>query len=111
MTCENALLWGRWHGPERRASYDNQPNAPRTAWTVDDYFDAGPRRRDWFGREAIWHHRTIEQYVRAFAGAGLPVTGLRECEPVAERFAGERAELLRRRRVPLFLLLTSQRPC
>lgn len=90
-------------------SYDNRPDGPRTAWTVDDYFESGPRRRDWFGREVIWYHRTIEQYVGAFTGAGLSVTGLRECEPVAERFAEEYDELARRRRVPLFLLLSSCR--
>jgi SAM-dependent methyltransferase len=86
-------------------SYDNHPNGPRTSWTVDDYFDRGPRERSWFGGQVTWHHRTIDDYVRAFLVAGLRIAGLRECEPVEERFRGDVDELARRRRVPLFLLL------
>jgi hypothetical protein len=55
-----------------------------------------------------WHHRTIEHYAQSLLGAGLSLTALRECEPVAERFGGDGAELARRRRVPLFLLLAGQ---
>lgn len=78
---------------------------PRTSWVVDDYFDAGARELDWLGGRVVWHHRTIEQYVLAVQRAGFRLTALSECAPRAERFAGDDAELARRRRIPLFLLL------
>jgi SAM-dependent methyltransferase len=89
-------------------AHDNRPAGPRTTWTVDDYFDIGPRRWAWFGGRVTWHHRTVEHYAQSLLGAGLSITGLRECEPVDERFGGDVEELARRRRVPLFLLLASQ---
>jgi SAM-dependent methyltransferase len=79
---------------------------PRTSWLVDDYFAAGPRELGWLGGRVVWQHRTVEQYVVAFQGAGFRLTGLSECPPRAERFAGDDAELGRRRRIPLFLLLS-----
>jgi SAM-dependent methyltransferase len=89
-------------------AHDNRPDGPRTNWTVDDYFDLGPRHRAWFGGRVTWHHRTIEHYAQSLLGSGLSVTGLRECEPVDERFGGDVDELARRRRVPLFLLLAGR---
>jgi SAM-dependent methyltransferase len=89
-------------------SYDNQPTGPRTNWTVDDYFNTGPRVRNWLGSNVTWHHRTIEDYVRAVTKAGLTLTALRECEPDPARFDGHTDELARRRRVPLFLLLNTR---
>jgi hypothetical protein len=43
--------------------------------------------------------------VTAVLDAGFTLTALRECRPRAERFDGDEAELARRRRIPLFLLL------
>jgi SAM-dependent methyltransferase len=86
------------------------PGGPRQAQVVDDYFVPGPRERTWFGRPVVWHHRTIEQYLSLLAEAGLSLTALRECEPARERFAGDLAEFERRRRVPVFLLLSATRP-
>lgn len=86
-------------------SYDNRPTGPRTDWTVDDYFDPGPRVRAWLGSQVTWQHRTIENYFAVMTRAGLTVTSLRECEPDPARFDGDTDELARRRRVPLFLLL------
>lgn len=91
-------------------SFDNRPAAPRTTWTVDDYFNLGPRNRAWMGSRVTWHHRTIENYFAAITRAGLTVTSLRECEPDAARFEGDTDELIRRRRVPLFLLLNARAP-
>jgi len=91
-------------------SYDNRPAGPRTTWTVDDYFNPGPRIRAWMGSQVTWHHRTIENYFTAISRAGLTVTSLRECEPDAARFEGDADELTRRRRVPLFLLLNARAP-
>jgi SAM-dependent methyltransferase len=82
-------------------------DGPRGSWTVDDYFVGGARERSWMGDTVTWHHRTIEQYVGALAGAGFSLAALRECEPEPGRFGGDEAELTRRRRVPLFLLLSA----
>ncbi len=91
-------------------SYDNRPDGPRTTWTVDDYFNPGPRLRAWMGSQVTWHHRTIENYFAAITRSGLTVTSLRECQPDAARFEGDADELARRRRVPLFLLLNARAP-
>jgi SAM-dependent methyltransferase len=82
----------------------------RGAWVVDDYFVAGPRERVWMGGAVTWHHRTVEEYVRALLAAGFALTGLGECGPRAREFAGLGAEYARRRRVPLFLMLAGARP-
>lgn len=81
---------------------------PRGSWTVDDYFLTGSRERLWMGDTVTWFHRTIEQYLGAINGAGFNLTVLRECEPEPGRFGGDEAELARRRRVPLFLLLSAR---
>ena len=90
-------------------SHDTPSDGPRTTWTVDDYFQPGPRRRSWMGSTVTWQHRTVEHYVEAATRAGFHITSLRECEPVAERFDGDDDELARRRRVPLFLLISAQK--
>ena len=82
----------------------------RTSWVVDDYFDEGPREVDWLSERVVWHHRTVEAYVAAFGRAGFRLTALSECAPRPERFGGDDdAELARRRRMPLFLLLAGER--
>ncbi len=89
-------------------SAGNKPSdGPRQTQEVDRYFDAGPRERDWFGRDVAWFHRTIEQYVDAVIDAGFAIERIRECEPVADLFDGDEDELERRRRVPLFLLIAA----
>lgn len=80
----------------------------RGSWTVDDYFLKGARERLWMGDTVTWFHRTISQYVGAVVGTGFTLTALSECEPEPARFDGDEAELARRRRVPLFLLLSAQ---
>lgn len=91
-------------------SHDNRPTGPRTTWTVDNYFERGPRIRAWMGSKVTWHHRTVEDYVTSMTRAGLTVTSLRECEPDPARCDGDPDELVRRRRVPLFLLLNGRAP-
>jgi SAM-dependent methyltransferase len=91
-------------------AHDNRPEGPRTSWIVDHYFELGPRTRPWMGSHIVWHHRTVEHHVQALLVAGLTLGALRECEPVPDRCAGELAELDRRRRVPLFLLLRGDKP-
>jgi SAM-dependent methyltransferase len=82
---------------------------PRTDWTVDNYFEPGERRRDWFGHQVVWHHRSVEQYVTAVLNAGFTLTALQECPPSGELLADRPEELYRRRRVPLFLLFDATR--
>ena len=89
-------------------SYELPSSGPRSHWLVDDYFENGPRRRKWLGGEVTWYHRTIEQYVRSFANAGLTIASLAECAPLPDRLDGDASELTRRRRAPLFLLLSGR---
>ncbi|GAA3662079.1 class I SAM-dependent methyltransferase [Nonomuraea antimicrobica] len=86
-------------------SYDPGMEVKRTHWIVNDYFVNGPRERGWLGGTVTWFHRTVEDYVAAMLNAGFTLTALRECAPDPDRFDGDEAELARRRRVPLFLLL------
>ena len=88
---------------------DDARPGPRTDWTVDSYFEEGPRERLWFGRKVTWYHRTVEQHVRAVTQAGFRLDGLCECEPDAGLLAEHPDELRRRRRVPLILLLATTR--
>jgi SAM-dependent methyltransferase len=91
-------------------SHDAGTQEPRSNWIVDDYFRRGPRRRNWLGGRVTWFHRTVEDYVEALMKAGFSLAALRECAPQEERFEGDSAELARRRRVPLFLLLSGRLP-
>lgn len=84
-----------------------QPSGPRSSLVVDDYFTPGSRTRQWFGRPVVWRHRTIEDCVAPLLDAGFTLAGLRECAPVEALFEGDTEELERRRRVPLFLLLSA----
>jgi SAM-dependent methyltransferase len=86
-------------------SHDDQPAGRRTTWTVDRYFEPGPRRRTWFGRPVTWYHRTVETHVGALHDAGFSLDVLSECEPRPELLVDDAEELARRRRVPLMLLL------
>lgn len=79
----------------------------RTDWVVDGYFERGPRERSWFGSNVVWYHRTTEDYVRAVLEAGFRIDAVRECEPDRDLLADDRAELTRRRRVPLILLIAA----
>ncbi len=82
-------------------------SGPRSNWLVDDYFTQGTRTRQWFNQEVSWQHRTVEQYVKALTGNGMRLTDLCECEPEASAFAQAPDELVRRRRIPLVLLLAA----
>lgn len=85
-------------------------DGPRTAVTVDDYFDTDARARTWFGRPVVWQHRTIEHYLSAVLTAGLRIDTVSEGPPVPELFQGDTGELERRRRVPLFLVIGATKP-
>lgn len=82
-------------------------DGPRTNWTVDRYFETGPRLRSWFGATATWYHRTIEQYITAVQRAGFGLDSLSECEPSEALLHDRPDELERRRRVPLILVIAA----
>jgi SAM-dependent methyltransferase len=90
-------------------SHAQQGEGQRTDWIVDGYFVRGPRERTWFGNPVVWHHRTVEDYVRAALDAGMRVDELRECEPDSAALVDDPAELARRRRVPLILLVAASK--
>jgi SAM-dependent methyltransferase len=82
---------------------------PRQAWVVDDYFVTGRRETDWPGSRVVKFHRTVEDFVRLIQSAGFRLETLREPGPNRERFT-DADELSRRQRIPLFLLLSANRP-
>jgi SAM-dependent methyltransferase len=90
-------------------SHENPGVGPRTSWTVDGYFDRGPRERTWFGSTVVWYHRTVEDYVHLVTDHGFRLEVLSECEPSAAHLADDADELARRRRVPLMLLVGATR--
>jgi SAM-dependent methyltransferase len=83
--------------------------ARRTHWIVDDYFVQGPRTVRWFGADVQKHHRSAEDYFQLLRASGFSIEDLREGTPNAE-FIADPAELRRRQRVPLMLLLGARRP-
>ncbi len=80
----------------------------RTSWVVDDYFVPGPRVSHWFGARVRKYHRSIEQYFQLLRNQGFDVEDLREATPSAEHIA-DAAELRRRQRVPVMLLLAARK--
>ena len=81
----------------------------RQNWTVDDYFNTGPRITSWMGGSVVKHHRTVEDYFAAVQAAGLQIEALREARPRRENFADE-ALFSRRSRIPLFLIIAARKP-
>ena len=80
----------------------------RTRWVVDDYFVPGPRVSHWFGARVQKYHRSIEQYFQLLRSHGFEVDDLREATPSAQHIS-DPAELRRRQRVPVVLLLAARR--
>jgi hypothetical protein len=80
----------------------------RQNWTVDDYFNTGPRVTNWMGRDVIKHHRTVEDYFCAVQSSGLVVEALREARPLRAHFTDE-ALYNRRKRIPLFLIMAARK--
>lgn len=85
-----------------------QGRGRRQAWLVDEYFTIGRRETDWLGSRVVKFHRTIEDYVRSIQLAGFRLETLREPSPAPERFE-DNDEFMRRRRIPLFFLLSAIR--
>lgn len=78
---------------------------PRQDWVIDNYFDTGERVTNWMGGNVRKYHRTLEDYFRIIQSAGFTVERLREGQPQRENFlTGETYQ--RRKRIPLFLILS-----
>ena len=86
-----------------------QDSGLRQNWTVDDYFNTGPRVTNWMGGSVVKHHRTVEDYFAAVRASGLVVEALREARPRREHFTDE-ALFNRRKRIPLFLIMAARKP-
>ena len=86
-----------------------QDSGLRQNWTVDDYFNTGPRVTSWMGGKVLKHHRTVEDYFAAANASGLVVEALREARPRREHFTDE-ALFNRRQRIPLFLIMAARKP-
>lgn len=86
-----------------------QGKGKRQDWLVDNYFDTGQRITTWMGEQVIKYHRTIENYFVSLQRAGFLVEGLREAAPRFEQFENDNATYQRRKRIPLFLIVASQK--
>lgn len=82
----------------------------RQAWLVDNYFESGQRTSSWMGGTVRKYHRTIEDYFGSLQCVGFRVDSLREAMPRPEMFGDDAETYQRRRRIPLFLILASQKP-
>jgi len=92
-SCDRA-----WQGKDKRQD-----------WIVDNYFDTGQRITSWMGGQVIKYHRTVEDYFVSLQRAGFLVETLREAAPQYERFANDDETYQRRKRIPLFLIIASQK--
>jgi SAM-dependent methyltransferase len=86
-----------------------QGKGKRQDWVVDDYFETGQRITSWKGGEVIKYHRTIEDYMASLQHAGFMIQSLCEAKPRAEEFGDDLDTYQRRKRIPLFLIIASQK--
>lgn len=80
----------------------------RQDWLVDHYFDTGLRVTDWMGGRVEKYHRTVEDYFTSLQRAGFIIEHLREASPQRQYFQEEQT-YLRRKRIPLFLLMAGRK--
>ena len=70
-----------------------------TQWE-EPLFEGGP--------PVVWHHRTLQDYVKAFAACGLAVVDLNEPVPTAEQ-AALSVDVARLRKIPMVLFMEMQK--
>jgi hypothetical protein len=61
------------------------------------------------GGQVIKYHRTVEDYFVGLQQAGFMVESLREAEPRRAMFGEDEETYQRRKRIPLFLIMTGQK--
>lgn len=81
----------------------------RQDWVVDNYFSTGLRVTNWLGGTVQKYHRTVEDYFHLLQKAGFMITDLREAHPQGEYFQDVET-YKRRKRIPLFLMLSARKP-
>jgi SAM-dependent methyltransferase len=81
----------------------------RQDWVVDDYFSTGLRVVNWLGGTVQKYHRTIEDYFCLLQTTGFQIEELREAQPKRDYFYDTQT-YERRKRVPLFLILSARKP-
>lgn len=79
-------------------------------WPLDRYMEEGERRTQWFGKEVLKYHRTVETYVSAILNEGFDLIALQEPGPL-ETALENRPELLLHVRRPPVLMVSARRPC
>jgi len=72
-----------------------------TQWE-EPLFEGGP--------PVIWYHRTLQDYVKAFAASGLAVVDLNEPVPTQEQ-ATLSVNVARLQKIPIFLFMEMQKIC
>ncbi len=82
---------------------------PRQDWIVDNYFNTGRRLTSWLGGQVVKYHRTVENYFMGLQCAGFVITSIREATPQREWFEDDEQTYKRRQRIPLFLIMASQK--
>jgi SAM-dependent methyltransferase len=82
---------------------------PRQDWIVDDYFLTGIRVTNWLGGTVQKYHRTIEDYFYLLQTTGFQIEELREAQPKRDHFYDTQT-YERRKRIPLFLILSTRKP-
>ncbi len=82
---------------------------PRQDWVVDDYFSTGIRVTNWLDGTVQKYHRTIEDYFCLLQATGFQIEGLREAKPKRNHFYDTQT-FERRKRIPLFLILSARKP-
>jgi SAM-dependent methyltransferase len=80
----------------------------RQDWIVDDYFVQGSRQVHFMGDYVEQYHRSIEDIFMSLQDSGFVVERLRESNPVSENFKSRKL-YERRKRIPLFLFLSSRK--
>ncbi|MFK7923090.1 MAG: class I SAM-dependent methyltransferase [Bacteroidia bacterium] len=96
FSVEHPVLTSSMHLP--------RPKGKKQDWTVDQYFQEGPRHQTWMESKVIKYHRTIETYWQLLKDAGFRVAEIREGRPKVAQFA-DQSEFERRSRIPVFLII------
>jgi SAM-dependent methyltransferase len=80
----------------------------RQSWEVDHYFEPGPRRVFFLGKEVRQFHRPLEDIFAALQAASLKILTFREARPDRKHFATQE-EFERRSRIPLFVFFDCEK--
>lgn len=81
---------------------------PEPIWSVDHYFDEGPRTTSWLVEGVLKQHRMLGTYFEMLRTAGFTVTHIVDWGPTPEQVAA-RPEWATERERPQFLLVAAVR--